>query len=101
MNKSKIIRVFVNTQNLKTKITDNKVTWLTKKKDLKIPDNVSICPHKFRHTYASTCLNNGADIFHVLKLLGHTSLRMTQRYTHKKKNILKNEHERYSPMTIL
>lgn len=68
------------------------------KKDLKIPDKVSISPHKWRHTYATMCLNNGADIIHVQKFLGHTSLRMTQRYTHKENDRLKKEHDLYSPV---
>jgi len=68
------------------------------KKDLRIPDKVSISPHKWRHTYATMCLNNGADIIHVQKFLGHTSLRMTQRYTHKENDRLKKEHDLYSPV---
>ena len=39
-------------------------------------------PHVLRHTFASTMLNNGADIYAVKALLGHSSLAATEVYTH-------------------
>lgn len=38
--------------------------------------------HDLRHTFASHFMMNGGNIYDVQKILGHSSLEMTQRYAH-------------------
>jgi integrase len=42
--------------------------------------NKNVTFHVSRHTYATMLLTAGADLYTVSKLLGHTSIRHTQRY---------------------
>lgn len=37
-------------------------------------------PHQLRHTFATECLNNGMRIETVSRLLGHSSVQVTERY---------------------
>ncbi len=54
-------------------------------------------PHVLRHTFATTMLNNGADINTIKTLMGHASLAATQVYTHTTFEQVKKEYAKAHP----
>jgi integrase/recombinase XerC len=55
---------------------------IVNKKLATIPNLSKKSPHVLRHTFATSMLNNGADLNAVKELLGHASLSSTEVYTH-------------------
>ena len=57
-----------------------------------------ITPHMFRHTFATSLLEADVDIRYIQEMLGHSSITVTEIYTHvalsKQKDILSTKHPR-------
>ena len=60
--------------------------------------NLHITPHMFRHTFATSLLDADVDIRIIQELLGHSSIHITEIYTHvtmeKQRKILATKHPR-------
>ena len=54
--------------------------------------------HTFRHSFATTMLENNADIRHIQKLLGHSSISTTEIYTRVAKTMKKRVLDSYHPL---
>lgn len=60
--------------------------------------DLHITPHMFRHTFATSLLEADVDIRYIQEMLGHSSINITEIYTHvtveKQKDILTTKHPR-------
>ena len=60
--------------------------------------DMHITPHMFRHTFATSLLEADVDIRYIQEMLGHSSINVTEIYTHvaiaKQKDILITKHPR-------
>lgn len=53
--------------------------WNTARTKAGLPD---VRIHDLRHSFASFLINNGRSLYEVQKILGHTQVKTTQRYSH-------------------
>lgn len=79
------------------KLTSRGVQLIISKLSKSLFGSSKIHPHSFRHTFATTLLNNGADLRVVQELLGHSSLSTTQIYTHVASKELQNTYNKTHP----
>ena len=63
-------------------VTSAIVYYIVKKNLSGIPTLAKRSPHVLRHTFATSMLNDGAEMSAVRNLLGHSSLASTSVYTH-------------------
>lgn len=72
--------------------------WLAKwSKDAGFNDPIN--PHQFRHGFATSLLENGADLRSIQMLLGHSSIQTTQIYTHLVSSHLVREVDAHHPLS--
>ena len=93
---SKCNKFFVN--QLGHSLSDQAVRRLIKKYSKLSGINLHITPHMFRHTFATALLEADVDIRYIQEMLGHSSINITEIYTHvalaKQRDILTTKHPR-------
>ncbi len=71
------------------------ITTMIKQSAFKAGILKDISAHTLRHSFATTLLNNGADIRSIQEMLGHASITTTQVYTHVTNPKLKEIHNKF------
>lgn len=79
------------------RLYDNEVYNLVKRSLSKVVTLKKRSPHVLRHTFATTMLNNEAELESVKELLGHSSLSATEVYTHTTFEELKKVYKQAHP----
>lgn len=87
---------FINRIN--NRLSEQSVRYMIDKYAKLAAIELHITPHMFRHSFATYLLEEDVDIRYIQEMLGHSSINITQIYTHvtmaKQKNILTKKHPR-------
>ena len=78
-----------------TNLTPRSIQRIIEKYSRKAGISKKVTPHVLRHVFATSLLENGADIRSVQELLGHSNISTTQVYTHITNKRLGDVHKRF------
>lgn len=89
-------RFFVNQEG--RPVSDQSIRRMINRYAKKAGIGLHITPHMFRHTFATSLLEEDVDIRYIQEMLGHSSIHITEIYTHvtlsKQRDILITKHPR-------
>lgn len=85
----------------KRRITDQAVRRVIFKRAKEAGVHTHITPHMFRHSFATALLEEDVDIRYIQKLLGHSSVKTTERYTYVSSAKLREIMEQHNPRDVL
>lgn len=79
-------------------LSEQTIRLLFRNISLKLSFNKKVTPHMFRHTFATMLLDNGVDIRFIQHFLGHSSISVTQIYTHVTQNKQQKILKQHNPL---
>jgi integrase/recombinase XerD len=86
------------TNKLDNRLSEQSVREMINKYCRQAAISLHITPHMFRHSFATYLLEADVDIRYIQEMLGHSSINITEIYTHvamaKQKDILTTKHPR-------
>lgn len=81
-----------------TPISDQAIRRMINRYAKRAEVELHITPHMFRHTFATSLMEADVDIRYIQEMLGHSSIHITEIYTHvtmaKQRDILATKHPR-------
>ncbi|MEG2322262.1 MAG: site-specific tyrosine recombinase XerD [Bacilli bacterium] len=97
--------LFLKGENIDYLFLNNHGKKLTRQGFYKIIKQLASCkniktefsPHTLRHSFATHLLDRGADIVSIKEMLGHSSLKTTQIYTHISNQKIKEDYDKFHP----